>query len=274
MLSFMFNPQLISDLKRTDKCVFYIPELYDLNIGDKDSNLSLDYYLNIVDTHMFNQVLELGAGTGKISLALAMVNIIVFCYDTSESMLLKLQEKAKILNLCSKIKCVNNIIQLNSLLLNSCFCCIANDDFFLHITSQSSLLDLFIKLRTLLPPKSHLFTDIRNRDYLQYSKNFNTDWQQSDILNFEHDNLTLKVSTKASFSNCDHIICTSYKYEFQYKSQTDCIIKELTQRLFINSELIDIAEKAGFRLVTLNKRLLNEPGDINQIGGSFHFIST
>lgn len=71
----------------------YVPELYDLRMTDLDHD-DIAWYVGLAGTHG-GPVLELGAGTGRVSLAIARVGVTVHALDRDCAMLEELLRQAQ-----------------------------------------------------------------------------------------------------------------------------------------------------------------------------------
>ena len=82
------------------------PELYDLLYEDINADIPL--YLKLTDK--YKKIIEFGAGTGRITIPLAINNKTVYAVDNEKRMLMKLKQNALKIN---NTKIMNNIIVVN-----------------------------------------------------------------------------------------------------------------------------------------------------------------
>lgn len=87
------------------------PELYDLLYEDVNADIPL--YLKL--TEKYNKIVEFGAGTGRITIPLAINNKIIYAIDNEERMLKRLIDNAVKTN---NSKVIDNIITINQDMIN------------------------------------------------------------------------------------------------------------------------------------------------------------
>ena len=227
---------------------FYDPDLFDQEIGDADGKETVEKYIDFVGCSP-TTVVDIGAGTGRITKRLLDENHSVVAIDRSERMIEALRRKTKILDhdprkltvLCSSFG--QNVTDKVSKVA------VAPDDFLLHLLDLEDLSSFFLAANSWLEPAGRLLTNIRPRilDDLPLSgdplpvKTFGIQEVQNGFC---------CVYFSESFDLYSRMLNTSFEYRM---SDTDGNIasnwfRTLKQRLHTEQEVISSATSAGFKL--------------------------
>ncbi len=255
---------------------FYDPALFDANAGDADDAATLNYYLE----HLKGapcKVLDVGCGTGRLSMPLIERGHRVHGLELSDSMLGYLRAKAERLPEDSRARLswrCGNVLELEP--EASYDVLVAMDDFVTHF-DLDELARFFARAREWLMPGGRLLADMRERDPARLevaarplpkpmlshglSAGIATDagpvhaammgWEE-----YDPDNRWLVSHQLFSFIGPDGI---EQRREW----------KTIRQRNHSNAELLEAARSAGFALVESISREGRAP---SEQGGLFQWV--
>lgn len=141
---------------------FYDPILFDAGAGDADSDMTIAFYRSQL-TGAPRRILDIGCGTGRLSLPLIEDGHCVHGLDTSAAMLSRLEAKAERLPLGLRGRLsweLENFLAARP--AGEFDALVAADDFVTHF-DLAALDRFFLQARHALPPGGMLLTDLRER---------------------------------------------------------------------------------------------------------------
>lgn len=141
---------------------FYIPKYMELGVGSTPNKNLYSYYLDFVLTKKEMQVLEIGYGTGLLTLPLLKNKIKVRAIDKSIESKLFLKKKCKEHILTDNLE-IETIDILEYSPDNKFTTILASDDFLVHFLSLNELNLFLCKIAHLLHRNGEFVTDVRNR---------------------------------------------------------------------------------------------------------------
>jgi|SRR5271166_645013 len=149
---------------------FYNPILFDAGAGDKANEQLLDYYLWLVGnpTH---PVLDIGCGTGRLTLQLAKAGVRVTGLDRSDEMMRHAKQKSRALPRSTRrlISFVKE--ELHSYKMpNSYGIAVAMDDFLTHFLTEDELVTALSRIHLCLIEGGLFLTDLRIKDPRSFSQ--------------------------------------------------------------------------------------------------------
>lgn len=228
---------------------FYDPDLFDQEIGDSDGNDVVERYIDFIGCSP-TTVVDIGAGTGRITTRLLDANHSVVAIDRSERMIGALRNKTTNLDrdpkqltvLCSSFG-QNPTDQMSKV-------AIAPDDFLLHFLTLEELGSFFLDARSWLEPAGRLLTNIRPRTLSDLPLNGDPSPVRTFGLQKAQRGFCC-VYFSENFDLSSRLLNTSFEYRV---SDLDGNIRSswfrtLTQRLHTEQEVISSAKSAGFELV-------------------------
>ena len=75
-----------NELNKSSEEEFYLPSLFNIEIGDVQEEKLKKHYLDIVKFNEFSKVLELGCGTGRLTIPLLKLECYVLGFEKSKKM--------------------------------------------------------------------------------------------------------------------------------------------------------------------------------------------
>lgn len=257
---------------------FYEPTLYDLGAGDSDATVETVAYYTATLPLPRMIVLDIGAGSGRLSLPLLAAGHAVIALDQSTTMLSALTRKVEAFPDYSKRLTVVNAPFSRRSLRKPADAAIAPDDFLLHILSLAGLRQFFADLATWLRPGALFVTDVRHR--------FEGRLKRATSPPFPLQTFGLTEQTTANGDARYHNVCFWESYNAPSRLlQTTCHYhtidgtgavvgshyRRLSQRIHLNREILTSAEQAGFRLCRRTRRNSLTVTTRCAIGGSLVF---
>ncbi len=188
---------------------FYIPKYMDLGVGSTPNINLHNYYLEYALQIKEDQVLEIGYGSGLLTVLLLKKGIKVTAVDKSMQSATYLQQKCELFDLLGNLKIeTTDVSDYNcKLTFNTIF---ASDDFLPHFLSKEDLNLFFRKITQLLSSNGVFVTDIRIRPEDEFSK-FNL--YPICTLNKETDGVKYVHCTSWINLTSDNIVHVNYQYE-------------------------------------------------------------
>lgn len=259
---------------------FYDPYFYDLGVGDSDSDASgtLAYYQEKVGPPPA-QIVEIGAGTGRIAVPLAALGHKVIALDRSERMLEALDAKRPL---------VGSVSGTLSLVCRPfgprsvepiADAVIAPDDFLLHLLGIDELSLFFRDLRTWLRAGGRFHTDIRHRDEAALQAVSQPPFRVSAFplacdASIERKSSYIQVIYWEQFGARTRHLTTTCQYQIidSFGEVAKTAIRILHQRIHTNAEISSAANAAGFRLSAHTDRNQSHLSPSRPIGGSYEFV--
>jgi SAM-dependent methyltransferase len=219
------------------------PELYDIfNSQERDD---IDMYLSIFPKK--TKVLELGIGTGRISIPLAKNGSTVVGVDNSEEMLVYLKNKLNNLKkpISSKIMPIHqDFCKLN---LSDTF-----DYAFYPFCTFNYLLTIKQRIEALLHLKKHLN---KNSQVIFDLMTINTFPKMSYDMHYTHsdpiskEDVEINISVKSSFNQDTKLFSQVRNYE--YYKQRKIVYKKhvvMKNKILAFEEILSLLEKCGYKI--------------------------
>ena len=256
---------------------FYEPALYDLELGEADDTATtVDFYRQALGEPS-KTFLDIGAGTGRITIPLILAGHQAISVDSSREMTKALVHKLKKQGLTEEATTLHarfgprrNHPQVDI--------AIAPDDFLLHLLSTRDLLSFFADLHTWLPPGAAFITDTRELPprFLEKcsrppytTKNYGLVRAAGDRTH----QMFYQTSVWKSYQPGDQILTTHYRYETinPHGRVTQTLYRVLEQRIHRNAEIISASRQNGFKLVRQCERNTSSRQSQQAIGGTLIF---
>ncbi|HTB11060.1 MAG TPA: methyltransferase domain-containing protein [Bryobacteraceae bacterium] len=254
---------------------FYDPHLYDLGAGDADVDGTLGYYLAKVGP-VPQQILDIGAGTGRFAIPLATAGHAVLAIDRSERMLAALERHARMSLPANtiRIECRQFGPRQHEGPMDVA---LATDDFLLHLLSSEELTEFFRNLASWLRPGGRFLTDIRSRKmadlkaarppFILRSCQLVRDESRDGSVSY------VNVTYWEAYDEKTQVLETTCQYQIldALGEVTRSYFRILRQRLHKSADIREAAVLAGFTLVKHTER--NGTADALEcdLGGSFEF---
>lgn len=256
---------------------FYDPTLFDLGAGASDQSLlTVSRYLDLVGDKPTN-VLDVGAGTGRIAIPLLRIGHHVTCVDTSTSMLSALAKKIEELGL-ERATLLSGELPHRTASQPLADIAIAVDDFLIELNSLASLQSFWSRLSSWIRPGGSFHTDIRHREIdelRRYSKPpyCLRAFPLRALPDADIPHSWLGVSYWEEFDEATFELKTTCRYELIDASGSVRASKfrMLNQRIHPLSDIISSAEKSGFELVISQSSDDASRLVATNFGGIFHF---
>lgn len=244
---------------------FYEPDLFDAGAGDSASTDDIDFYVNFIKESNC-KIVDIGAGTGRISIPLLIRGNQVTAIERSEVMIETLNSKITKLDqdIRERFKLINGDFSSNAWNEKYNYI-IACDDFLTHYLYLESLNSFFQDAYTWLEEGGILLTDTRKRDVkrlklasINGAKTLNTfgiTWGVSrknveGIATYFWDEYDARLRIIKT-TNCYHEIDA-------YGQVNKIYYRIIEQRLHTYDEIIKAAEQNGFSLINVNKRFQHD----------------
>lgn len=256
---------------------FYEPALYDLELGEADDTpATVDFYRQVLGkpSKIF---LDIGAGTGRITIPLILAGHKAVAIDSSREMTKALVGKLKEQGLTQKAITVQAPFgpRRNHPLVDIA---IAPDDFLLHLLSVCDLMSFFASLHTWLPAGAAFITDTRelparfldNCSRPPYTtKNYGLVRAAGTC---KH-KTSYQTSVWKAYHPQDQILITHYRYEVldPHGRVTQTFYRVLEQRIHFNAEIIAAGRQNGFKLLKQCERNTTSRQSRQAIGGTLIF---
>lgn len=256
---------------------FYEPALYDLELGEADDTATtVDFYRQALGKPP-KIFLDIGAGTGRITIPLILAGHQAISIDSSREMTKALALKLKKQGLAKKATTIHARFgpRRNHPLVDIA---IAPDDFLLHLLSARELLSFFANLHTWLPPGAAFITDTRELSprFLEICSRPPYTTTNYGLVraagNRTHHSL-YQTSVWKTYQPKDQILTTHYRYETlnPHGRVTQTVYRVLEQRIHRNAEIIAASRQNGFKLVRQCERNTNSRQSRQVIGGTLIF---
>ncbi len=244
---------------------FYEPDLFDVGAGDSASVNDIDIYMNFIKKSNC-KIVDIGAGTGRISIPLLVRGIHVTAIERSEPMIEKLKSKIAKLDpaIRDRFKLLVGDFSINSENEKYNYI-IACDDYLTHYLCLDSLNSFFQNAFTWLEEGGILLTDTRKHD--------NKRLKMSSINGVKPLN-TFGVTWGLSRKNVEGIVTyfwDEYDERLRVIKTTNCYheidafgkviniyYRIIEQRLHTHDEIIKAAEQNGFSLINANSRFQHD----------------
>ncbi len=230
---------------------FYIPKYMELGIGSAPNKNLHNYYLEYVLKKKEVCVLEVGYGTGLLTIPLLKEKIKVIAIDKSNTSKLFLNKKCQGQFFFDNLQIETiDIIEYNSHKKFNTI--IATDEFLIHFLSSNQL-DLFLKkVSQLLNINGEFVTDIRNSNEDEFTK-----LNCYPIYTLDEELEGVKYIRCTSWNNLSvgNIVLVNYKYEELDSSGRiiNSFIRILRQGKFSFEDLRKLATKNDLSLSIKNE---------------------
>jgi len=228
-------------------------EFYDEDMGRNTSGLDISWYVSLAaeaQTTLGGPVLELGAGTGRITLPLAEAGLTVWAVDRSRPMLAGLLKKARAVELGPRLRLMTADIGL--LKLNQAFAAVLCPfSTFCYLTEDHERTHLFSLVRRQLMPGGVFALDIFIPNpaeeaaaafpKLDYRQPLPQKWAPAVMLE------RFKTITREStlINRIDRV--------YRFLDAAGHLLREVRttsrQRRWLPDELVEILEAAGFDII-------------------------
>ncbi len=260
---------------------FFTPELLDSGVGDSDSIAVVDYYLKLAGT-TGRSILDIGCGTGRVSIPLAEAGHTVWAVDSCPEMVQWLERKLQTMPEKVRARISISLGRLAELSFKKPVdIAFAVDDLLTLHLSPESLRHFFLKVRTWLRKGGLFAADVRQRStkriadaQLSFTKSLQTFGVVEGVETCAGPRTVATYFWKVLDSetrqlttiNCYHVINPDGNMERVY-------YRRLRQRLHTNEEILALAKDCGFEVRRHGKR--GEPWlpPLGQLGGSFEFTA-
>jgi len=229
-------------------------EFYDEDIGRNTSGLDISWYLSLAakaHTTLGGPVLELGAGTGRITLPLAETGLTVWAVDRSRPMLAELLKKARAAELEPRLRLMT--VDIGQLKLNQSFAAVLCPfSTFCYLTEDHERTYLFSLVQRQLMPGGVFALDVFIPNpaeeeaaafpKLDYRRPLSAkEWTPAVILE------RFKTITResASINRIDRV--------YRFLDAAGHLLREVRttsrQRRWLPGDLVEILEAAGFDII-------------------------
>lgn len=256
---------------------FYEPYLHELGAGDADSRDTIDFYVERIGSPR-QRILDIGAGTGRISIPLAALGHEVVALDRSAQMLEALNRRSHstLASGALRVVCRPFGPRAGEALVDVA---IAPDDFLLHLTSPEELASFFVDLASWLRAGGRFVTDVRSRNI-------------QDLEDAAHPPFVVRtfplVKDELGSGGVFYVHVAYWEYyrpltrilettcQYQMLGAGGDVIRStfrvLRQRVHTNAEIVQMATDAGFTLAEHTERNQTLKPTTRAIGGTFVFV--
>jgi len=204
-----------------------------------DIKFYLDYFKNFE-----GKILEIGAGTGRITIPLLKQSLDVTALDIAPKMLEILKEKAKKENIEAKTITAN----MKDFRLNNKFkAIIITFRTLQHMYSVNDQLKALKNIKRHLMPNGILIFDVYNPS-LKYISKGNWQWQGNKAISLPNTKGKVKIDYRNQYDMAEQIMYQEFR--FTYPDNRKEIIP-LKMRFFFRFEIEHLLSRAGFKVKNL-----------------------
>jgi len=190
------------------------------------------------------RILEIGAGTGRITIPLLKHGLNVTALDISPGMLKFLKEKVEKQNLSVKTVCAD---MRKFKLRNRFDTVIVTFRVFQHMYSVKDQLDALGTIKRHLKPNGALIFDVYN-PILKYIQKGNWQWRKDQIIKLPGVKGLVKIDFRNRYDMAEQMMYQEYR--FSYPNGKKEIIP-LRMRFFFRFEIEHLLARSGLKLVKL-----------------------
>jgi len=206
---------------------------------ENDVNFYLDYFKNFK-----GKILEIGAGTGRITIPLLKQGLNITALDIAPKMLQILKEKAKKENLSVKTICADI---RNFKLKNKFDAIIVTYRTFQHMYSFDDQFKALKNIKKHLKPNGVLIFDVYAPN-LKYIVQGNWQWRKDDIIKVPGINDKIRIDFRNRYDIAEQMMYQEYR--FTYPDGKEKIVP-LRMRFFFRFEIENLLRLAGFKVKNL-----------------------
>jgi len=216
-----------------------------------DVKFYLDYFKNFK-----GKILEIGAGTGRITIPLIKQGLDVTALDIAPKMLEILREKSKkenvkIKTICADMKNFKSKDKFKAVIITF--------STFQHLYSVSDQLKALENIKKHLSSNGLLIFDVYN-PALKYISKGNWQWRKDKIANLPNVKGEVKIDYRNRYDMAKQMMYQEYR--FKYPDGQEKIIP-LRMRFFFRFELEHLLYRAGFKIKKLYGDFYKTPFESN-----------
>ena len=215
-------------------------EQWGVGPGRKD----VKFYLDYLKQFRGKIILEVGAGTGRITIPLLKAGLNVTALDISPSILKVLREKAKRENISAKIICAD-IRRLN--LKDKFDAVVVPFRPFQHLYSVADQMNALKSIKKVLKPNGVLVFDIYNPGLKYIVTRGNWQWGKEGVINLPGKK-KIKIYSRIRYDMAEQMQYQEYRFIYPNSERKNVILK---MRFFFRFEIEHLLELAGFEVKNL-----------------------